>query len=133
MPIVSYGTPGTADQLFGVYLNGTSIELKTGGGTVIDFPSLPPTPLNDNNWHQLVVTYDAGSGTVQVFIDGANFGTQTPSNVLDTTLDASGLLIGKDNAATPAFFKGGIDEVAIYSTVLATYQVSNHYKAATGT
>ena len=80
-----------------------------------------------------MVTYDAGSGTVQVFVDGANFGTQTPSNLLDTTLDASGLLIGKDNAATPAFFKGGIDEVAIYSTVLATYQVSNHYKAATGT
>jgi len=132
MPIVSYGTPGTADQLFGVYLNGTSIELKTGGGTVIDFPSLPPTPLNDGNWHHLVVTYASG-GSVQVFIDGTMFGLQTPSNLLDTTLDASGLLIGKDNAATPTFFNGSVDEVAVYSTVLATYQVSNHYKAGTGT
>jgi len=135
MPIVSYGTPGTANELFGIYLNGTSIEVKTGAGTVINFPSLPPTPLNDGKWHQLVVTYDGGAiaGNLQVFLDGGNFGTQTPGGLLTTTLDTTGLLIGEDNATSPAFFNGSLDEVAIYPTVLATYQVSNHYKAGTGT
>jgi hypothetical protein len=90
--------------------------------------------LANGAWHHLVVTYDSGAigGNLKVYIDGANFGTQ-PAGTLGTTLDAAGLLVGKDNTATPAFFNGSLDEVAVYSTVLATYQVSNHYKAGTGT
>jgi hypothetical protein len=132
MPIVSYGTPGTANQYFGVYVNGTAIEVQTGAGTIITFPGT--AALNNGAWHHLVVTYDSGapSGNLKVYIDGANFGTQTPA-LFGTTLDAAGLEVGKDDKASPAFFNGSLDEVAVYATVLATYQVSNHYKAGTGT
>jgi hypothetical protein len=132
MTIVAYGTPGVANQYFGVYVNGTAIEVKTGAGTTITFPGT--TSLITGAWHHLVVTYDSGAigGNLKVYIDGVNFGTQSPT-LLGTTLDAAGLLVGKDNTATPAFFNGSLDEVAIYPTVLATYQTSNHYKAGTGT
>jgi hypothetical protein len=131
MPIVSYGTPGVANQYFGVYVNGTAIEVKTGAGTTITFPG--SASLANGAWHHVVVTYDSGAiaGNLKVYIDGVNFGTQTPAALLTTTLDAAGLEVGKDE--TPAFFNGSLDEVAIYSTVLATYQISNHYKAGTGT
>jgi hypothetical protein len=131
MPIVAYGTPGVANQYFGVYVNGTSIEVKTGAGTTITFPG--SASLANGAWHHLVVTYDSGviAGNLKVYIDGVNFGTQTSTTNLSTTLDAAGLEVGKDD--TPAFFNGSLDEVAIYSTVLATYQISNHYKAGTGT
>ena len=132
MPIVAYGTPGVANQYFGVYVNGTAIEVKTGAGTTITFPG--SASLANGAWHHLVVTYDSGAGVgnLKVYIDGNNFGTQTPNpTTFNTTLDAAGLEIGKDE--TPAFFNGSLDEVAIYSTVLATYQISNHYKAGTST
>ena len=131
MPIVAYGTPGVANQYFGVYVNGTAIEVKTGAGTTVTFPGT--TSLSNGAWHHLVVTYDSGApaGNLKVYIDGVNFGTQTPTTILSTTLDAAGLQVGKDE--TPAFFNGSLDEVAIYSTVLATTQISNHYKAGTGT
>jgi len=131
MPIVAYGTPGVANQYFGVYVNGTAIEVKTGAGTTITFPG--GASLANGAWHHLVVTYDSGAiaGNLKVYIDGANFGTQTPAALLTTTLDAAGLEVGKDE--TPAFFNGSLDEVAIYSTVLATTQISHHYKAGTST
>jgi hypothetical protein len=133
MPIVAYGSPGFPSQYFGVYVNGTAIEVQTGAGTIITFPG--SAALNNGAWHHLVVTYDSGAlpGTLKVYIDGANFGTQTPANPLSTTPDPAGLEVGKDNKATPAFFNGSLDEVAVYATVLATTQVSNHYKAGTGT
>jgi hypothetical protein len=133
MPIVGWGTPGIADQYFGVYVYGTVIEIKTGNGVIVSFPSLPATPLNDGKWHHLVVTYDTGPGGLKVYLDGANFGTQTPSAVLNTTLDAAGLTIGAASAPSPTYFAGSLDEVAIYSSALATYQVSNHYQAGKGT
>ncbi len=132
MPIVAYGTPGVANQDFGVYVNGTAIEVKTGAGTTITFPGT--TSLSNGAWHHLVVTYDSGApaGNLKVYIDGANFGTQTPvPAALNTTLDAAGFEAGKDE--TPAFFNGSLDEVAIYSTVLSPNQVSSHFKAGTGT
>jgi hypothetical protein len=131
MPIVVYGTPGVANQYFGIYVNGTAIEVKTGAATTITFPG--SASLSNGAWHQLVVTYDSGAivGNLKVYIDGGNFGTQTPATILSTTLDAAGLEVGKDE--TPAFFNGSLDEVAIYSTVLASPPISNHYKAGTGT
>jgi hypothetical protein len=134
MPIVAYGTPGTANQYFGIYVNGTAIEVQTGAGTIITFPGT--AALNNGAWHHLIVTYDSGApaGNLKVYIDGASFGTQTPTPAaLNTTLDTAGLQVGKDDKATPAFFNGSLDEVTVYATVLATTQVSNHYKAGTGT
>jgi hypothetical protein len=133
MPIVAYGTPGIANQYFGVYVNGTAIEVQTGAGTIITFPGT--AALNNGAWHHLVVTYDSGApaGNLKVYIDGSNFGTQTPSTILSTTLDAAGLEVGKDDKVTPALFSGSLDEVAVYATVLSTTQVSNHDKAGTGT
>src|SRR4029077_1409989 len=122
-----------ANQYFGAYVNGTTIEVKTGAGTTITFPGT--TSLITGAWHHLVVTYDSGAiaGNLKVYIDGANFGTQTPAALLTTTLDGAGLEIGKDDTVTPAFFNGSLDEVAIYSSVLAAYQINNHYRAGTST
>ncbi|TMI97006.1 MAG: LamG domain-containing protein, partial [Bacillati bacterium ANGP1] len=133
MPIVAYGSPGIANQYFGVYVHDTAIEVQTGAGTTITFPGT--ASLSDGAWHHLVVTYDSGAiaGNLKVYIDGGSFGTQTPAALFDTTLDAAGLEVGKDDTVTTAFFNGSLDEVAVYATVLATYQVSNHYKAGTGT
>jgi hypothetical protein len=133
MPIVAYGTPGVANQYFGVYVNGTAIEVKTGAGTTITFPG--GAALNNGAWHHLVVSYDSGAivGNLKVYIDGVNFGTQTPAALLTTTLDAAGLEVGNDDTVAPAFLNGSLDEVAIYSTVLTITQISNHYKAGTGT
>jgi hypothetical protein len=133
MPIVAYGTPGLANKYFGAYVNGTAIEVQTGAGTKLTFPA--GASLSNGAWHHLVVTYDSGAptGNLKVYIDGANVGIQTPTALLNTTLDSSGLELGKENTVTPAFFNGSLDEVAIYSAVLGINQISNHYKIGTGT
>ena len=132
MPTVAYGPPGVANQYFGVYVNGTAIEVKTGTGTTITFPG--SAALHNGAWHHLVVTYDSGApaGNLMVYIDRVDFGTQTPvPAALNTTPDAAGFGAGKDEI--PAFFNDSLDEVAIYSTVLSPNQVRGHFKAGTGT
>ena len=88
--------------------------------------------LSDGAWHHLVVTYD-GATSIAVYVDGGAVGTaQATSGVLATVLDLTGLEVGRDNAATPAFFSGTLDEAAVYPTALAPVKVEAHFAAGHG-
>ena len=57
---------------------------------------------------------------------------QATSGVLATVLDLTGLEAGRDNAATPAFFSGTLDEAAAYPTALSPVKVEAHFAAGHG-
>ncbi|GAB3248521.1 LamG-like jellyroll fold domain-containing protein [Kineosporia babensis] len=80
--------------------------------------------LVDGAWHHVVVTYNGTS--VTAYLDGASLGAQTFSTRLRTANVDNRLFVGSDHEGNTGF-SGGIDEVAIFGTVLTAAQVSAHY------
>ncbi len=86
-------------------------------------------PINDGQWHNVAMTRDAASGTVQLFVDGVLNGTAT----LDTGNKTSQFfLIGAlSDVATDGvtfsggnYFNGQLDEIRIYNKVLGQSDIT---------
>lgn len=90
--------------------------------------------LNDDQWHQVVATWDGTAGTVTLYIDGgALTGGQTITGVYTAGTDfASSNRHQAGKGATNATrYQGSADELAIWTTVLTAQQVADQYLAAT--
>src|SRR5262249_36838178 len=93
-------------------------------------------PINDNQWHQIVVTRDAVSGNVQVFVDGILSNANVSQTGAKTTPFS---YIGRLKDTNPArdatnqhYYSGLLDEVSIDNSVLSATKVRAHYQAAQG-
>ncbi len=81
------------------------------------------TVVNDGNWHQVVATYDAASGTKRIYVDGAPVeGTAIVQPLVINTLD---FLIGgvTSGGAAAAAFTGSIDDVQVYGRALSDSEI----------
>ena len=87
------------------------------------------SPINDGNWHNVAMTRDAGTGTVQLFIDG----TLNATGTFETGAKTSQFhLIGalQDDAndtvtqTGATYFNGQLDEVSIYNQVLTAASIT---------
>ncbi len=85
------------------------------------------TGITDGLWHHVVATYDAGGGTINLYIDGV-----LNASAGGVAADAFGTnarpfaLANHFNRALDA----GLDEVAIYGTALSASRVSDHFVAS---
>ncbi len=96
---------------FGVY-NGTQVVITS------------PTSYNNNQWHHVVG--QLSSSGMQLYIDGALIGTNP-----NTTVNAYNgyWRVGGDNGwAGDTYWKGTVDEVAVYPAPLTSAQVLAHYQ-----
>ncbi|WP_189131484.1 LamG-like jellyroll fold domain-containing protein [Wenjunlia tyrosinilytica] len=107
--------------VFGVW-NGRADVITTAGS------------YNDNAWHHVVATQ--GSGGMALYVDGAEAGT----NPVSTHQPYSGYwrvggdnLNGWPNQPSSAFFKGTVDEAAVYSTRLSAIRIAAHYALGNST
>ena len=82
----------------------------------------------DNQWHQLVVTYN--SGAVIFYVDGNQVGTQT-NNATTSGNIGSHVKIGaySQSNGTPfsGQFNGGLDECAVWTSTLSAQEVTEIY------
>ncbi len=89
--------------------------------------------INDGNWHLMVSTYDAATGTAQVYLDGEPRGSASMSptsegNLAPITIGGSAL-----PDATKAFaWNGFIDDVKIYTYALTKEAIAQEYFDVTG-
>jgi len=83
-------------------------------------------PINDNNWHHIVLTRDANSGKVQLYVNGNLEGSATHGT---GDVGNSFSKIGRmQNAANPPeYFEGYLDEVKIYDKVLSSGDITQIY------
>jgi signal peptidase I len=99
--------------VFGVYVSGFYIATS-------------PLAYNDGAWHHLVATL-SGTG-MKLYVDGAAVASNASVAVGET--DSGYWRIGYDNlsgwpsAPTSYYFKGTIDDAAVYSTALTAAQIS---------
>jgi hypothetical protein len=99
----------------------------TSGGLAFSFDdySIRTAPVSNGQWHHFVYTYDSATSTGKVYVDGKlqNFAVYPRR---EGGAEAS---IGYD-ASAKTFFKGQVDEVAVYPYPLTVEQVRSHYLAS---
>lgn len=113
------------------------IYVANGNGTTRNFVSTPANDVSFGQWHHLVATYD-GTTTV-LYLDGVAVTTDSTTLAGANTMAPdtwSPFTIGgafwADNGIGRGF-NGTLDEVAVYTNILTSTQVQNHYQAGTST
>jgi len=80
------------------------------------------TAVNDGSWHHVVLTRDAASGDVQVYVDGTLEDSATSrQGTIGTTFSSIGRI--EDTGGTPAYFDGRLEDVQVYDSVLSAGEV----------
>lgn len=97
-------------------------------GTGLSF-SICTTDTYLSGWHHVVFTRDRSTGGMVLYVDGASRASGTGLTGLfngSTTIRMGGL------RSSGPFFKGSLDEVALYTSVLPEATVAQHYQTGTG-
>jgi hypothetical protein len=117
----------TKAETYSLQFNGPRLEFTIMQNTVRKRLQAPEGAIVAGQAYHVVGTYD---GTTQrLYING----TQVASTALSgpATTNANSLFIGSWDG-TEEFFKGTIDEPAVYGSVLSANQVAAHYQAGSG-
>ena len=81
-------------------------------------------------WHHYVVTFDRPAGRTRIYVDGYLIEQNAWPNLPFAALNAAVSIGAHDFASFPYYFRGEIDEVAIYQRELSAYEVRQHYCAS---
>ncbi|MHA3723936.1 PKD domain-containing protein [Leucobacter sp. HY1910] len=100
-----------------------SFGVNAGGQRTITSPS----SYNDAQWHHVVATL--GTGGMVLYVDGARVAQRT--DAASAAYYYGYWRVGGDRTwAGNSYFRGDIDEVAVYTTPLSLQSVEAHYAAA---
>lgn len=120
------GEVGGVTGDFGLALVGNKVSFGVGNP---DTTLTSVKTVNDNQWHQVVATRDAGSGAMALYVDGkldnSTIGP-TGSRTSSPALRFGSLQTGVN------FFSGSMSDVAFYQQVLTSNQIATLYSGASG-
>ncbi len=109
------------------------IRIDVGNGTAWLLNANVPFAWTAGHWYQVTAVVDGTARTAAIYVDGqaiANFaltGTGAPL-LADGTRN---LKLGNNGLTTPSeYFKGGLDDVALYTSALSPADVAAHFAAA---
>ena len=118
---------GTAND-FGVSLRSDG-KVTAGTGNTDTTIASSTSGFNNGSWHHAVFTRLKSTGALKLYVDNVQVGSAT-GNALSLTaptkLDFGRILTGT------FLYSGSIDEVALYSSVLSSTTVSDHYHSGHG-
>lgn len=92
--------------------------------------SAPASALHLNTWTHLVGEFDASTGTISIYVNGALAGTGTTSSAWNSqAVTGAHLTIGGSNraGANNAPFSGSISAVQVYNRALSATEISSLY------
>jgi len=115
---------GTDDIFWGWIDAGDHIGVTVGD----DQNPKSTVAINDGTWHHVVLTRNAGTGDYRIYIDGSlNRSGTTTAGTIGTAFSSIGRI--EDTAGTPTYFRGQLDEVRVYDSVLGQTDVQALYTA----
>ena len=113
---------GVDDIFWGLLRDGGEIGLGVGN----DFGALSDDAVNDGDWHHVVLTRDASSGALKVYVDGELDSSRTSSaGTIGNSFSSLGRI--EDTAGSPEYLDADLDEVAVFDSVLDDDQVTLIY------
>ncbi len=127
--LLGWGNYGTRNACNALTLNNNLTWLRNYWWDA-DVSATRHINLRDDNWHQVVVTYD---GDIRkIYIDGLEASTDNPAPHAVQTNE--NFLIGKTNTtnATAEFYIGALDEVKVHNYALAAVDVAAEYTGLMG-
>lgn len=83
--------------------------------------------LDDGNWHHVVGVRDAITNQLKIYVDEVLENTVSALFTAGFTSTSEGISIGWRKTTNNKFFKGTIDEVAIYNSALDVESITQHY------
>jgi hypothetical protein len=96
--------------------------------TMTSFAAITGPALTTNAWHHILMTWD---GSVQrAFYDGQIVKEGSPVGIALPAVPEGWAIGGQNCACSGNFFKGAIDELAVYDHVLLGNRVQAHLRAA---
>jgi len=119
------GVATTFDRSLALDANGRLTFLVAPGGTAKTITS--EQVYTDNAWHHVVATL--GADGQRMYVDGK----LVASNTSVTTARTSITGYWRAGGITTTYYRGAMDEVAVYPQVLTAAQVAQHYALGTGT
>jgi hypothetical protein len=122
--LAGFEDPGNDNRILWGFLDGSGrICMKAGVGEV----AASETAVNDGAWHHVVLTRNARSGKVEVYVDGKQ-AVWASSEALDKVCTFNAL--GRRDAAggAPLFFQGAIDDIKLYRRIVTAEEVQALFK-----
>lgn len=116
------------------------IELKADAGVLSGFerwnggmsnPTVVLDAITQGTWAHVVGTFDGDAGHETLFVDGQPAAVDN-GPAIQITQSGAFVIAALNSAATPTFFAGTIDEVAVYDHPLAQRCVQAHYNLGLG-
>ena len=104
---------------------GFKINVKNASGTWSGWAG-ETTSYTAGNWYFIAGRYDPATHTVQMFVNGVAYDTESLTGDVYSTADPHRIGMTLDGAAP---FNGTIDEVAIYSKALSDEEIQEIYSA----
>jgi len=129
--VIDFGTGAGANNILLARIGGGADirwELwNTAGGTMSQ--TVGGGPLQNNQWHHVVATYDPtlGSNQRKIYIDGVVRNQDSP-----TELNAQPINFNIGVTNNNEFFNGYLDEMLIYNRALSASDVTGLYQAGIG-
>jgi len=80
--------------------------------------------ITDNDWHHIAVTGSGSGGTLRLYKDGSEEGS-TSGLTTTTSTSLHDMLFGAVGTTPAGFFKGYLDEVAIFDYELSSNEINN--------
>ncbi len=126
----SYAITGTDNEFLIYDYNSLSVYI---GGAYIDTGKA----INDGLWHQIAVTWQSSTGSLNVYKDGASIYQTT----LQTGYSIKGggtLMLGQEQDSVGGSlspdqrFIGSLDDFSVYNYALSSSQILYHYQTALG-
>ena len=126
---------GTDNQIFLLWQNAVGkirANVKLGGtGNVADSGSGLE---NDGNYHHVVMTWNSGTKTsannvVKIYVDGSLTDSDAIGNTWNDPSPPAHALFGRNNIQQNAFFNGHLNDMAVFSDVLTSSEVTAIYNS----
>jgi MSHA biogenesis protein MshQ len=111
---------GGQDDIFWGWLDASGrIGISKGN----DNNAKSSSPINDNDWQHIVLTWNSSSGAYNIYINGSINRTGTTNSGIVTNSYNSIGMIDNTGANSPLFFIGDLDEILIFDQILTSGQV----------
>jgi hypothetical protein len=115
---------------FTIYVNNwnttdRAVGISSGDGTIGSGVQTAANALSFGSWRHIAITVNRTSGTAQIYINGIN--KTGPGTLLTNFKTNASLFIGRRSNGF-LYYKGGLDEMAIYNYELTSAQITEHYQ-----
>jgi hypothetical protein len=115
------------------YHNRLSTVYRQGGVNAISYDT---TAVENNGWHHLAYTWEIGRAESKMYLDGTNNASAAPETAIEIEEEPMTVWIGTNadgGGGSTNYWKGNIDEFAIFDGVLTSGEVSAIYNSGTPT